>query len=66
MKIIINKTDFLKLIEVYGYLDDLGGFRGWEALFDYLNEFEGTLHFDPVALGCDFDFYETKEELLES
>jgi len=62
-------------ITQYQFVDEMSkeqhGFSrlGAFALFDYLTEYEescGTeLEFDPIALRCDFDEYETLEECLD-
>ncbi len=62
-------------ITQYQFVDEMAkeqhGFSrlGAFALFDYLTEYEEScdteLKFDPIALRCDFDEYDTLEECLD-
>ena len=63
MKQTINKSTFTSnsvISEAFSYDASI-------ALFDYLEQFEEDcgieLDFDPVALRCDFDEYESLEEI---
>jgi hypothetical protein len=36
-------------------------YEGAKALFEYYEDFEEDIHFDPVAIRCDFTEYENFE-----
>ena len=69
MKDTINKDQFINWFRSNEQYKNNFSYEGLEALFDYLEEMEELtgeeLEFDPVALCCEFEEYDTFEEFQE-
>ena len=69
MKDTINKDQFRNWFRSNEQYKNNFSYEGLEALFDYLEEMEELtgeeLEFDPVALCCEFEEYDTFEEFQE-
>ena len=60
-------------LSAYDFVDKMTAIRphnfsraGLFELFDYLNEVDENLEFDPIAICCDFTEYENLEEYTEN
>ena len=56
-------------LSAYGFVNEMTAIRphnfsraGLFELFDYLNEVDEDMEFDPIAICCDFTEYENLEE----
>lgn len=69
MKQRVNQQDFINAFEAHGRLDEIGGKAGARLLFEYLEELESgishEIELDPIALCCNFSYYENKEDALD-
>ena len=69
MKDTINKDQFRNWFRSSEQYRRTFSYEGLSALFDYLEEMEEStgeeLEFDPVALCCEFEEYDTFEEFQE-
>jgi hypothetical protein len=69
MKDTINKDQFINWFRSNEQYKNNFSYEGLSALFDYLEEMEEStgeeLEFDPVALCCEFEEYDTFEEFQE-
>ena len=66
---LINKYEFMnKFREFDGRYDQMGGYEGLSALFDYLKEFETDtgkeIELDVIGLCCEFSYYDNIEDVI--
>ena len=65
MKQTINQYDFRDAFEKMGRKDQFS-YDGLGALFNYLEEINGNMELDVIALCCEFTEYENFAELHEA
>lgn len=70
MKETLTKYQFTRRFREFseGRFDQMGGYEGLGALFDYLERLEencGTeIEFDPIVICCEYTVYENKEQAI--
>jgi hypothetical protein len=57
----INEYKFSDEMIKHGF-----SYEGSKALFEYYEDFEEDIPFDPVAIRCEFDEYESLEDVKKS
>jgi len=66
MKQTVNFTTFVDAFKVRERYDQLGGYDGLTALFDYLEEYEYSageeIELDVIGLCCEYTYYATLAE----
>jgi len=68
MKSDVGKSEFMDRFKMFdGRYDQLGGYDGLSALFDYLIDYEDStgeeLALDVIGLCCDFSQYDSIEDV---
>ena len=66
MKQHVNFSTFVDAFKMSDRYEELGGYDGLKALFDYLEEYEDStgeeLELDVIALCCEYDYFESIAE----
>jgi hypothetical protein len=60
----------VETVNEYAFRDEMikhgFSYEGATALFEYYEDFEEDIPFDPVAIRCEFDEYESLEDVKKS
>jgi uncharacterized protein Smg (DUF494 family) len=60
----------VETVNEYAFRDEMikhgFSYEGATALFEYYEDFEEDIPFDPIAIRCDFDEYESLEDIKKS
>ena len=64
MKITLSKQNFLEQVRQHSRWETFS-YEAWEQIFEWEEEMNSEVEYDPVAFCCDYAEYETFDKLKE-